>query len=63
MRSVSVPELAEGVRSGSRQHLARAITLLESTRADHRALAAELLSAVADRAGGAVRLGVSGVPV
>ncbi len=62
MRPVSVPDLVEGVLGGSRQHLARAITLLESTRPDHRPLAAELLSAVAGRTGGAVRVGVSGVP-
>ncbi len=62
MRQVSVPDLVEGVTSGSRQHVARAITLLESSRPDHRELATELLAAVADRTGSAVRVGVSGVP-
>jgi LAO/AO transport system kinase len=62
VRPVSVPDLVDGVRAGSRQHLARAITLLESTRPDHRPLAAELLTAVSDLTGRAVRVGVSGVP-
>ncbi|MGL4177724.1 MAG: methylmalonyl Co-A mutase-associated GTPase MeaB [Dermatophilaceae bacterium] len=62
MRSPDVADLLAGVRDGSRPHVARAITLLESTRADHRELAAELLAGVADRTGGSVRVGVSGVP-
>ncbi len=37
--------LADGVRSGDRRALARAITLVESTREDHRAEAAEVLAA------------------
>ena len=62
MRPVSVPDLVDGVRAGSRQHIARAITLLESSRPDHREQAIELLTAIADRTGGAVRVGISGVP-
>lgn len=62
MRSVDVADLAAGVRAGSRQHVARAITLLESTRADHREQAEELLGLVADLTGRAVRVGISGVP-
>jgi len=45
-----------------RRALAKAITLLESTRADHRARADELLNALLPKAGGAFRLGISGVP-
>ncbi len=62
MRSVDVADLAAGVRAGSRQHVARAITLLESTRPEHRDLAGELLTDLADLTGRAVRVGVSGVP-
>ena len=62
MRSVDVADLVAGVRAGSRQHVARAITLLESSRPDHRELAGELLAGVADLTGRAVRVGVSGVP-
>jgi LAO/AO transport system kinase len=45
-----------------RRAIAKAITLLESTRADHRALADELLGAVLPHSGGALRIGISGVP-
>jgi LAO/AO transport system kinase len=54
--------LAEEVLAGDRRALARAITLVESTRADHRARAADLLDALLLAAGGAVRLGISGAP-
>jgi LAO/AO transport system kinase len=66
---VDVAALAAGVLAGRRAELARAITLVESTRADHRALSRELLDRLATGAGpdgGArppsVRVGVSGVP-
>ena len=52
VRQVDVADLAAGVRAGSRQHVARAITLLESTRTDHRERAAELLVSIADATGG-----------
>lgn len=42
--------------------MARAITLVESTREDHRARAAELLDAVLERSGDAIRIGISGPP-
>ncbi len=45
-----------------RRALAKAITLLESTRADHRARADELLNAMLPHSGKAFRLGLSGVP-
>ena len=54
--------LMEGVRRGDRRALAKAITLLESTRADHRARADELLNALLPHTGHALRLGISGVP-
>ncbi|CAN5619622.1 methylmalonyl Co-A mutase-associated GTPase MeaB [soil metagenome] len=57
-----VESLAEGVLGGDRRALARAITLVESTRADHRAEAAELLDALLPHTGSAIRLGVSGAP-
>lgn len=57
-----VARLAEGIRSGSRSDLARAITLLESRRADHHDRARELLVELRPDTGGSVRLGVSGVP-
>ena len=45
-----------------RRALAKAITLLESTRADHRVRADDLLNALLPRTGNAMRLGISGVP-
>jgi len=53
---VGEPSLAQ------RRALAKAITLLESTRSDHRARADELLNALLPHAGGSFRLGISGVP-
>lgn len=54
--------MAAAVRAGDRRALARAITLVESTRPDHRAQAEALLAALLPHTGGAVRLGISGVP-
>jgi LAO/AO transport system kinase len=45
-----------------RRAIAKAITLLESTRADHRAQADELLTALLPHTGRSFRLGISGVP-
>jgi LAO/AO transport system kinase len=50
------------VASGDRAVLARAITLMESRRADHRAKARELLQNLMPRTGKAVRVGITGVP-
>jgi len=54
--------LADGVLEGNRRALARAITLIESTRPDHRAAAGALLQRVLPQAGHSIRLGISGVP-
>ncbi|HEY1571444.1 MAG TPA: methylmalonyl Co-A mutase-associated GTPase MeaB [Pseudonocardiaceae bacterium] len=53
---------ADGVRANDRAVLARAITLVESTRADHRRQAQALLAELLPSAGGAHRIGISGVP-
>jgi GTPase len=52
----------QGVRSGDRAAIARAITLVESRRADHREQAQVLLAALLPHTGGAQRIGISGVP-
>ena len=52
----------EGVLAGNRTAVARAVTLVESRRADHRASAQELLVALLPHAGQARRIGISGVP-
>jgi LAO/AO transport system kinase len=54
--------LAEKVLAGDRRALARAITLIESTRPDHRAAAEALLARLLPASGRSVRLGISGVP-
>jgi LAO/AO transport system kinase len=54
--------LIAGVTAGERRALAKAITLLESTRADHRERADALLDALLPRTGRAMRIGISGVP-
>ncbi|BBX70467.1 methylmalonyl Co-A mutase-associated GTPase MeaB [Mycolicibacterium psychrotolerans] len=55
-------ELASALRGGDRSALARAITLVESTRADHRQQAQELLLELMPDAGRAVHVGITGVP-
>ena len=60
--SSSPDALAAEVRAGDRRALARAITLVESTRADHRQQARSLLDAVLPHTGDAKRIGLSGVP-
>ena len=55
-------DLAAGVLAGDRTAMGRAITLVESTRPDDRRLAQELLSRLLPHAGGAHRVGISGVP-
>ncbi|SEQ73360.1 methylmalonyl Co-A mutase-associated GTPase MeaB [Lentzea albida] len=61
-RTIDVAEYAKGVLGGDRGVLARAITLVESTRADHRAKAQELLVELLPKSGGATRVGITGVP-
>ena len=55
-------ELAQAIRSGDRAALARAITLVESTRSDHREQAQRLLLDLMVDAGGAMHVGITGVP-
>jgi len=54
--------LAKRLISGDRRALAKAITLIESTRPDDRAAADRLLAAVLPHTGGAIRIGLSGTP-
>ncbi|WP_334142053.1 methylmalonyl Co-A mutase-associated GTPase MeaB [Rhabdothermincola sp.] len=58
----SVDELVRGIRARDRRALARAITLAESSRADHRAVAAGVLEQLLPETGRSVRLGISGPP-
>ncbi len=60
--SQRVGDLAAAVRDGDRSALARAITLIESTRADHRQQGQELLLELSCGPEPAVRVGITGVP-
>ncbi len=62
MRRLKPAELAEQVMAGSRPHIARAITLVESSRADHREQTKELLRLLRPASGSSVRVGITGVP-
>jgi len=55
-------DLARGIRAGERATLARAITLIESKRADHRKAAHVLVQELLPATGKAVRLGITGAP-
>jgi LAO/AO transport system kinase len=57
-----VDKLARQVVDGDRRALARAITLVESTRGDHREEAEQLLTDVLPHTGNAIRVGISGAP-
>ncbi len=64
-RGAGLPELDEllaGIRSGDRVLLGRALTLVESQKAEHQPLAQALVEACLPQAGRSVRVGVSGAP-
>src|SRR5215210_3749231 len=60
-RATAAPDL-DALLRGDRAALARAITLIESKRADDRAAARRLLDGVMARAGRGIRVGITGVP-
>jgi LAO/AO transport system kinase len=59
---MSVMEIVGASGNAQRRALSKAITLLESTRADHRLQADELLTSLLPHTGKSFRLGISGVP-
>ena len=61
-RNLPPAELIRGVRSGDRAMLARAITMIESKRADHRKTAHRLVQELLPLTGKGVRLGITGAP-
>lgn len=60
--TIDLDAYVKGVLDGSRAWIARGITLVESSRPDHRELAQRLLTELLPHAGKARRIGVSGVP-
>ena len=61
-RALKASDLARGIKAGDRATLARAITLIESKRADHRKAAHLLVQELLPPTGKAVRLGITGAP-
>src|SRR5437588_11683275 len=61
-RVPDVPTVARRVRAGERAALARAITLIESRRADHQRAARKLVQELLPDTGRAVRVGITGMP-
>ena len=61
-RNLPPSDLVRGIRAGDRATLARAITLIESKRGDHRKTAHHLVQELLPLTGKAVRLGITGAP-
>src|SRR5205823_13520291 len=59
---VTSDNLAAAVQRGERRAVARAVTLVESTRLDHRCEAEALIEALLPATGGATRIGITGPP-
>src|SRR6056297_1934402 len=59
---MDIEQLSQEVLAGERRALARAITLIESARADHRAEATELAERLKNSGRQAIRIGLSGTP-
>ncbi len=62
MSATELQQLVDLIRGGDRRALARGITLVESTREDHRAAATGLLERLLRHAGDSIRVGITGVP-
>lgn len=61
-RPADAQQYAEGVLSGSRSGIAQALTLVESSRRDHRLMAQQMLVSLLPHADAARRIGITGVP-
>ena len=61
-KQLSFEELKEGILSGNRILLSRAITICESQRPQDIAQADELLQSILPQAGNSLRIGITGVP-
>jgi LAO/AO transport system kinase len=59
---LSVTNYVHGITSGDRMMLARAITLVESTRPDDQVLAGEVIDQILPKTGNSIRIGITGVP-
>ncbi|MZR29288.1 methylmalonyl Co-A mutase-associated GTPase MeaB [Sneathiella sp. DP05] len=61
-QSADADKIAVKLKQGDRRALARAITLVESSRSDHRATAQALLNIILPDTGDSIRIGISGTP-
>ncbi|SFT87819.1 methylmalonyl-CoA mutase metallochaperone MeaB [Chryseobacterium formosense] len=59
---ISTEEFIDGIKSGNKRLIAKAITLVESTKAEHRNQAEELLKQILPLTGNSIRVGITGVP-
>lgn len=59
---ISSAEMIEGILSGNRTMLSRAITIIESNAERHKKAAEEMLQRLLPRAGKSIRVGITGVP-
>ncbi len=60
--NLGAKELIEGIKTGNKRLLAKAITLVESKKAEHRVVAEEILKEIITFSGNSVRIGITGVP-
>ncbi|WP_246068239.1 methylmalonyl Co-A mutase-associated GTPase MeaB [Fodinibius sediminis] len=60
--TLSLDDYVNGIKSGNRTVLSRAITLIESTKTEHRDLAQKIIEQYLPATGHAVRVGITGVP-
>src|ERR1035437_4913791 len=61
-RRLTLSECVEGIVRGDRSVLARAITLIESSRGEDAELAQQIIDASLPRSGDSIRVGITGVP-
>lgn len=61
-KEISVNDLTEGILSGNRVLLSRAITLIESTKSEHRQAAQAIIEKCLPHSGQSVRIGTTGTP-
>ena len=59
---ISTEDFIEGIKSGNKRLIAKAITLVESTKPEHRSQAEELLKKILPLTGNSIRVGITGVP-
>lgn len=62
MEASEIVDLADGIKSGDRKAIAQAITLMESIKADDRAIAEALLEQLGTANESSIRIGISGTP-